>query len=211
MTDLRLGTNDLAPRDVAYVRALVRLFAHTEKLNWSFADALPYHAVVTRAGAPADFAGVVLTLADQPASADSIAYPVRANQFRDWLKLRQESLLGGEHAVAPVDIARTDAAVAGPRFKLRRWPGPELLKGDPMAMRMATFMSRNALSTQQMAALTGQAEEACSRFVARLREAGLLVELVELAQAGGGSAAPAPTMPPARLGLMASLRRHLGL
>lgn len=212
MTDLRLGTNDLAPKDVAYVRALVRLFAHTEKLNWSFADALPYHAVVTRSGAPADFAGVVLTLAEKPASADSIAYPVRANQFRDWLKLRHDSLLGEERQVAsaPVENRSDNAAVTGPRFKLRRWPGPEVLKGDPMAMRMATFMSRNALSVQQMAALTGQAEEACGSFVARLRAAGLLVELVELAPTASSIDVPAPAAP-ARMGLMASLRRHLGL
>lgn len=194
------------------MRALVRLFAHTEKLNWSFADTLPYHAVVTRSGAPADFAGVVLTLAEKPLSADSIAYPVRANQFRDWLKLRQESLLGEERQAVPAPVEnRSDRGAAiSPRFKLRRWPGPEMLKGDPMAMRMATFMSRNALSVQQMAALTGQAEEACGSFVARLRTAGLLVELVELAPAESSSAMSAPAVP-ARMGLMASLRRHLGL
>lgn len=232
MTELRLGTINLDPKDLAYVRSLVRLFAHTEKLNWSFADAAPYHAVVADPGARAahpgffaSFQGLVLTLGSLPGAGavDSVAYPIRANQFRDWLKMRQDSLRDFlTRDEAPVRIA--DAAAPGAasqsagRYKLRRWPSADLLRGDPSATRMATFMSRNALSTAQLATLSGQPEEACTRFVGVLRAAGLLVEVVT-----AESAVPAsPSLPvaahdatataaPVRRGLMASLRRHLGL
>ncbi|HEX8479042.1 MAG TPA: hypothetical protein VF663_11945 [Telluria sp.] len=245
MSELRLGAVNLDPKDVAYVRALVRLFAHTEKLDWTYVDAAPYHAVVADARARAAdpgfyerFAGVVLSLGDTPgaSAADTLAYPIRANEFRDWLKLRQDSLADGRLAGAQPMPANTDTVMlaassaastvsalvytsqAGRRYKLRRWPGAELLRGDPGAMRMATFMSRNALSVAQLAALTGQPEEACSRFVGVLQDAGLLVEIVAVPDqqerapaASRAIALDLPHLPPAKQGLMASLRRHLGL
>jgi len=245
MSELRLGAVNLDPKDVAYVRALVRLFAHTEKLDWIYVDAAPYHAVVADARARAAdpgfyerFTGVVLSLGDAPgaSAADTLAYPIRANEFRDWLKLRQDSLpdarVGGAQALSPstdtVMVAASSGASPvsalvytsqeGRRYKLRRWPGAELLRGDPGAMRMATFLSRNALSVAQLAALTGQMEEACSRFVGVLQAAGLLVEIVavpEQQERAPSTSRPIaldlPQLPPARVGLMASLRRHLGL
>jgi hypothetical protein len=245
MSELRLGAVNLDPKDVAYVRALVRLFAHTERLDWTYVDAAPYHAVVADARARAAdpgfyerFTGVVLSLGETPgaSAADTLAYPIRANEFRDWLKLRQDSLPDARMAGAQPMPANTDTVMvaassaaspvsalvytsqAGRRYKLRRWPGAELLRGDPGAMRMATFMSRNALSVAQLAALTGQPEEACSRFVGVLQDAGLLVEIVaapdpqERAPAASRAIAlDLPHLPPAKQGLMASLRRHLGL
>lgn len=230
MSDLRLGAVNLEPKDVAYVRALVRLFAHTEKLSWSFADTAPFHAVVAsadgRAANPgffAGFSGVVLSLGHTPgaAAADTVSYPIRADQFRDWLKMRQDSLLDVFYrtevplqVAAPVVTKPVQGSVppAGRRFKLRRWPGADLLRGDPAAMRMATFMSRNALSIAQLAAMTGQSEAVCSQFVAVLHGARLLVELVAPEQGGAATAtATVPDVAPVRRGLMASLRRHLGL
>jgi hypothetical protein len=245
MSELRLGAVNLDPKDVAYVRALVRLFAHTERLDWTYVDAAPYHAVVADARARAAdpgfyerFTGVVLSLGETPgaSAADTLAYPIRANEFRDWLKLRQDSLPDARMAGAQPMPANTDTVMvaansaaspvsalvytsqAGRRYKLRRWPGAELLRGDPGAMRMATFMSRNALSVAQLAALTGQPEEACSRFIGVLQDAGLLVEIVaapdpqERAPAASRAIAlDLPHLPPAKQGLMASLRRHLGL
>jgi hypothetical protein len=207
MSELRLGAVDMAPKDVAYLRALVRLFSHTEKLRWSFADAAPYHAVVAppraRAANPGffdAFKGVVLTLADTPGAqaVDTVAYPIRANQLRDWLKLRQGSWDSAASVPQEVD---------GRRFKLRRWPQAALLQGDPAALRMATLMSRSPLSTTQLAAMTQQPELACRAFVDVLMTAGLLVEVAVATGAPSAIAAAAPV----RTGLMASLRRHLGL
>jgi hypothetical protein len=118
MSELRLGAVNLDPKDVAYVRALVRLFAHTEKLDWIYVDAAPYHAVVADARARAAdpgfyerFAGVVLSLGETPgaSAADTLAYPIRANEFRDWLKLRQDSLPDERMAGAQPMPAKADA------------------------------------------------------------------------------------------------------
>jgi len=249
VSNLRLGAVGMAAKDIVYIRSLVRLFAHTEKLGWAFAAHPPYHAVVAepsaRSANPAffeGFAGLVLTLVAPPGApgTDTIAYPVQANQFRDWLKLRETQLLEmlyrqQEPQTAPPEtvVPAAQAATAVPmpllkrRFKLRRWPHAELLKVDPMRIRMATLMSRNALHVGQLATLTGRAEEDCQRFVSELHDAGLLVELVAVSEAPAANTANAASMPvlpsvsapaaPAlaaasgRRGLMASLRRHLGL
>jgi len=254
MQELKLGAINLEPKDVAYIRALMRLFKSTENLEWVFAEQPPYHALVTnRAGrmaAPSafrDFAGVVLTLVDPPGEPElnTVAYPIHATQFRDWLKLRQAvvavlevdngaprqmpaaaaarqpaSAAPPASAPAPATVAASaeqrtlplpQGAAALPTYKLRRWPSPDVLGADSVHIRIATLMSRNALSTQQLAALTGRSEQTCQKFVATLLAAGLLIEV---ATAG----APAATMPVVdapvsarRTGLMASLRRHLGL
>ena len=217
MASLRLGAVDLAPKDVAYVRALVRLFAHTEKLSWSFAETAPYDAVVADPRAHlttpdffAGFKGIVLTLRDAPGTphADTIAHPIRADQFRDWLTLRQGTLRA---AVSRID-ALVPPAADGRRFKLRRWPHAALLRGDPAALRMATLMSRNALSIAQLAALALLSEEACRAFVGALMDAGLLAEWAAASADVAPSVAPAiAAAAPVRMGLMASLRRHLGI
>ncbi|MEW7849370.1 hypothetical protein AB2N08_11765 [Massilia aurea] len=221
MGNLTLGAISLAQKDVAYIRALVRLFAHTQKLSWVFAEYPPYDAVVTdRAGRAADpaffagFEGAVLTLVEPPAApdADTVAYPVHADQFRAWLVRRQDGLLAPRPvASAPQAPAADEAAFAVRRFRLRRWPAPSLLQRDQSYVRMATLMSRNAFSVRQLAVLTTRPEADCQAFVLALHDAGLLKEHAP------GDAPPAAAAPPPadaaspRLGLMASLRRHLGL
>lgn len=257
MSDLRLGAINLDAKDIAYIRALVRLFSHTEKLGWAFTEHPPYHAVIAdrkaRAVNPSffqRFQGLVLTLVEPPGmpEKDTVAYPIHANQFRDWLKARQGELLGALYSEkAPLQRAerleRRKKARAGDgpgnprlavlgsrRFKLRRWPAASLLRENPLHMRIATLMSRNALSVPQLMTLTGQPDAACRRVVAILHDEGLLVELEPVAAGNAPGAQTAPALAgtvsnavpgaaapgaaesaPARRGLMASLRRRLGL
>lgn len=218
MADLILGAVNLGQKDVAYIRALVRLFAHTQKLPWVFADFPPYDAVVTDRGSSradsaffAGFQGPVLTLVDPPAApeADTVAYPVHADQFRAWLTLRRDSLSAKSQPDPAPTVSTTlanDPAFAARRFTLRRWPAPGLLQRDQLHVRIATLMSRNAFSTEQLAVLTARPEAFCREFVLVLHEAGLLKEL---AADNAPPAAPPAAAP--RTGLMASLRRHLGL
>lgn len=263
MAGLKLGSVGLEPKDVAYLRALVRLYAHTEKLSWSFTDAAPYDALLTGSaaspGLPAGFKGVVVTLVAAgglgQAAADTLAYPLHPEQLREWLKLREAALLqaqaptpgpGPELSAAAV-IAPRSAAVSAPAapasapapaaasarvtaaastasavvssgrlYQLRRWPDVGLLNEHPAALRMATLISRKALSTAQLAALTDQSESACRRFIGTLLRAGLLIEERAPDAREGASAvridvAMAPAVAPVRQGLLAGLRRHLGL
>lgn len=239
MAGLRLGTVALEPKDVAYVRALVRLFVHTEKLSWTLVDAAPYHAVLVRGSGPAarplwlaDFDGLVVRLVDGDGNvaADALAYPLRPEQLREWLKLRQRPLAGEpvqerqpmqvQVQAPPAEVAAAAAAIGvsdqaarrGRLFKLRRWPDVGLLNEHPAALRMATLMSRRALSVAQLAALTDQSESACRRFMASLERAGLLHEVAAPDEPHGAQAAvAAPVIAPVRQRLLASLRRHLGL
>jgi len=230
MAQLRLGAIGLTPKDIAYLRALVRLYANTDKLGWTYAEQPPYEAVVVdRAGRDANpawfdaFDGLVLTLIEPPAAPDedTVAYPVNAEQFRTWLKLRQQGRPAAADS-APVAVAadetagepvRTDepATAARPgqrRFKLRRWPAPAVLAGNELHLKIATLMVRNAIGTELLAVLTGRPEADCRRFVEILHRHGLLVEHAALATLVEPTASsPAP----ARAGLLASLRRHLGM
>lgn len=233
-SQLRLGTIGLAAKDVAYIRALLRLYTHTAKLAWVLVDQPPYQAVVTdraaRAGDPAWFAqftGAVLTLVEPPGAPedDTVAYPVHAEQLRTWLARRQQDLHAPASRAAPAPAAAPNvtapaaaasaavpAAAGELRFKLRRWPSPALLQGDPSHLKIATLLSRNALGIARLAALSGQPEDACRRFLVTLQQAGLLVESVASGSTPGHANAPAaPAAAPVRAGLLASLRRHLGL
>jgi hypothetical protein len=245
MSDLRLGAVNLDAKDIAYIRALVRLFSHTEKLGWAFAEHPPYHAVVaSRTEREANptffqrFQGRVLTLVEPPGmpEKDTVAYPIHANQFRDWLKARQAELLSALYSektpltrAERLERRKTARAEDGPgnprlavlgarRFKLRRWPAASLLQGNPLHLRIATLMSRNALSVPQLVGLSGQSDAACRRVVAIFHDEGLLVEIVALDSAPATTGEPLSTAAPGaedaapvRRGLMASLRRRLGL
>lgn len=285
MPQLRLGAIGLTPKDVAYLRALVRLFANTDKLGWTFSEQLPFDAVVTdsagRTGNPewfAAFDGLVLTLVEPPGrpDEDTVAYPVHAEQFRTWLGLRHQNTAKQGVRLAPAtpasaaatpvsepagepvrEVAREAAQQAvqeaaqpavrqvapGPapeavraapptaapaartrpgqrRFKLRRWPSTAVLQDNPLHLKIATLMVRNAIGTELLAVLTGRPEAECRRFVDTLHRAGLLVEhaahaeladLAEPAAVESDRASTAAPAAPARTGLLASLRRHLGM
>lgn len=259
MSPLKLGAIGLAPKDVAYLRALVRLFSHTDGAGWAFAEQEPFDAVVIDRSQNANpvwfasFDGPVLSLVDPPGAPDNdtVAYPVHAEQFRAWLKLRREKLLAAaaiEAASAPAGVAPASmpapasvpdnmAAASAPnaverRYQLRRWPSPAVLQGNELHLKIATLIARNALSMARVAVLSGRSEAACMPFIAALREAGLLTETVVpvpvfppvheaspaaektagMAAAAAAAATVATVQPaPVRSGLLASLRRHLGL
>lgn len=249
MAQLRLGAIGLAAKDVAYIRALLRLYSHTAKLDWVFVDHPPFAAVVTdravRAAQAVWFAGFngpVLTLVEPPGApeADTVAYPVHAEQMRTWLALRQQTLRAPAAAMpapaaapvaapattsasapAPAPIVSAPAphastaeapAMAERRYKLRRWPSPAMLQNNELHLKIATLLSRNDLSTLRLAALTGHSEDACRRFLIMLHQAGLLTESVAPGDMPGHAHEPADaSAAPVRNGLLASLRRHLGL
>ncbi|MES2742541.1 MAG: hypothetical protein V4754_16580 [Pseudomonadota bacterium] len=107
MSGLRIGAFHLPSKDVAYLRALVRLFSYTAKLEWSFVEAAPYAVLVARVddwarhGPDADFQGLVLRLGlDQDESdVHIIDYPIAPDQLGDWLKINGVALalaLSGE-------------------------------------------------------------------------------------------------------------------
>lgn len=219
MSGFRIGAPALPAKDIAYIRALVRLFSYSDKLGWSFVDAAPYNAVVAEAPAAAQRGGateaLLLTLPGHAQHTEKIAYPIRADQLRDWLKRMGEALLPGG---APSGPAADSNAL---RYKLRRWPSVLQLDGDPLRIRMATQLSRKALSAADLASLTGAAMSVCAEFIDVLQTAGLLTEAVAPAAAPAAAvqqatapavAAPAPaTSVGFTASLLNNIRRRIGL
>jgi hypothetical protein len=123
----------------------------------------------------------------------------------------------------PVAAPATPAAptVAAPaaaptRFRLRRWPGTDLLDAIPQGIRMASFITVRYLSAEELSRLSGVAPDGCRRFLAAMQAHDLL--RAEPAEPVGSAATPvvprgAPGPGPARLdrSLLASLRAKLGI
>lgn len=210
MPGFRIGAPALPAKDIAYIRALVRLFSYSDKLRWSFVDDAPYTAVVAEAPAAANRGGatdaLVLTMLGHAQHTEKIAYPIRADQLRDWLKRMGDALLpAGAQAGAAAD---THTA----RYKLRRWPSVVQLDGDPLRIRMATHLSRKALSAADLASLTGAAVGVCAGFIDVLHAAGLLTEAAPLPAPAPAAAAPAPAGPASfTSSLLNNIRRRIGL
>ena len=247
MSGFRIGAPALPAKDVAYIRALVRLFAYTEKLQWSFVDDAPYNALIASSDEPSHPGGsLTLVMLDKIHAPHTIAYPIRADQLREWLKRMAEALLtqaapaARAPAPAPLPAAAPPAASAATladsrvdpaaRYKLRRWPSPALLRNDPLRIQMATFMTRQHVSTLDLSRLAGnsgtvQAQASATAFVDELMQAGLLLAGPAMAAAAAPAAASrqsgavgaAETNEAPRgiagitSGLLGTIRRRMGL
>ncbi|UOD27231.1 hypothetical protein INH39_16975 [Massilia violaceinigra] len=212
MPGFRIGAPALPAKDIAYIRALVRLFSYSDKLGWSFVDAAPYTAVVAEAPPAANRSGAIdallLTMPGHAQLTQKIAYPIRADQLRDWLKRVGDALLPGG---APANAASASAGYTV-RYKLRRWPSVLQLDGDPLRIRMATQMSRKALSAADLAGLTGADIGVCAGFIGVLHKAGLLAEVTAPQPPAPASTAPAPASSAGfTSSLLNNIRRRIGL
>lgn len=239
MPGFRLGAPALPAKDVAYIRALVRLFAYTEKITWSYVDKAPYTALVAPSDAASGSApaSLVLTLLDSVQEPHTIAYPIRADQLRDWLKHIGRSLSEGASGGAPavpdlttrmdraqaVQAARAiqsdPSAQAGQlqahtRYKLRRWPSLGVLGGVQLHIQMATFMSRRHVNVAELAGLSAASPDQALAFMHTLHEAGLLMA-APVAQVATGAAVEVPRTGFGIAGITSSLldniRRRIGM
>lgn len=162
--------------------------------------------------------------------------PLQFDDFIDAL-VRAEATLSGDRP-RPV-VAATAAAAAGAapppvawnslRFRLRRWPPAKLLEQSRYGVRLASFMSARPLTLDELLKLSNVDRGECERMVAALMDHALLkLEQLETpapmpAAPAAPAASPLPppikaagapataTRPPPRSGLLAALRRRLGL
>lgn len=232
MATLRLGAYELPPGEVVLVQTLLRLFQQGSPSHWTFVNAPPYDALLadgtTESSQKLDadtMAHAVLRLtrmhdADAP---NTLQRPIRAERLQKWLEVVERDLLGARPAepVVPESAAtdrpadETALAAEGTaadltRFKLRRWPPTITLRGDANRIRMATMLSRRALSVTELATLSRQSPSDCQTFVSLLRNAGLVDQRTPEPAASAPASAPAPE-PKFGRGLIAGIRRRLGL
>jgi hypothetical protein len=123
-------------------------------------------------------------------------------------------------ATVPSVLPAAGGDAAGQRFRLRRWPGTNLLQTSRYAVRMASFLSSRSLSSDELVKLSGASQADCAEFLDTLSGAGLLrVSEVDAAPAASpagpagtadDTAQTAPSPRPSRT-LLASLRAKLGI
>lgn len=230
---LKLGVHHLSEAEVRLVQALVRLFAigAPENFRWVFAHQHPFDAVIVDSqspdmGTPAlqGIAKVVLALSDGMPSRhahDTLTRPIRSDRLETWLSNMQQRLHDLPGKAPALDTQHC--------FKLRRWPPAQLLHEDPHRVRMATLLSRRAVTVEELAKLTQQSPERCQTFVQLLRSMSLVdvtdvqaMPSPDMAIAGAGHHAPShhhhhhhswtdDLHLHLHLGLVGNIRKRLGI
>lgn len=205
-SSLRVGAYLLSDAEANLLRALLRLFNYDDKSRWVFAEEAPFDAlvvdnaraqVVSAASLPR--ATRILRLVDNGDSlagtVDVLERPIRSNRFESWLS-QVAGELGSASAVidmqpkAPSEApARAKVVTDSDRsksFKLRRWPPAAVLRNDGQRIRIATLLSRRALSLSQLVRLAGQAEDDVMLFL-RVMQSAQLLDVADYAATPPGS------------------------
>ena len=226
------------------MRALVKLLAigNEDEFPWTFADTAPYDVIVVDAASPAVGSAQLQSLsratfllgadtAQTSSTVHVLARPLRAEQLSHRLNDIQ-TRLGTVSLAAPSSPSLTVAAELKQldlRYKLRRWPPTPALRGDAARVRMATLLSRRAMTISELASVSQQSQERCQVFV-QLLQSMTLIDVVSLAPDGAvaagtpnvsvlaSAAVPAPSISiqlapktPAPWALVRSIRKSLGI
>lgn len=215
VSNLRIGCVGLPIKDVAYIRALSLLFSYGSSVPWVFADEAPYDALVVNnekaAAARKTHRCAVLLLQGskaapvQQANLSTIDYPIRADQFKTWLRAKTVELLQ----------ANADMNGNGGIFKLRKWPPASLMQGEAAYIRMAAMLSNKPMGIATLSQLSGKTVTECAEFMEKLKAADLLVEIPvgtapsAISYGTSGPAAEPQSATQVSHGLLGSIRRRL--
>ena len=221
MSPLTLGVHGLPAAEAGLVRALLSLADPRVARRWSFTAAGPCDVLIADCASPGaqdayaerGARQLVLLGADATAGRPTLARPLRAEQLDACLRsFAERSAPAPAAALAPAGSAAATPDEAARRYRLLRWPPAELLRSEPLRIRMASQLSRRFLSAADLAQLTNAQQARVQTFLQLLAGFGLLQSEVATV-----SAAPVPAAPVARpaaglgLGLVQSIRRRLGL
>lgn len=206
---LRLGTLGLPQAEAGLVRAWLVLAATEPGFDWRLGQEPPYDALLAD-GAHLSLRSEGLpvlgerlcvlgqTSATLPAGATLMERPLRQEALTGWLSRLGVSM----RATSALQVAQPAATPAGAglaeatatRWKLRRWPPQQLLRDSRTRMRMASLLSRRALSVDELAYLSGGDPADCQVFLQMLQGFDLLEKVVRPA----ATPAPAPADNPAK-------------
>lgn len=201
----RLGTLGLPQAEAGLVRAWLALAATEPGFDWRLGQEPPFDAVLAD-GAHLSLRSVGLPLqgerlcilgqtsAELPAGATLLERPLRQEALMGWLT----SLSSAAPAMPAMQVGPSantaTGAIAGladtasARWKLRRWPPQQLLRDSRSRMRMASLLSRRALSAQELAHLSGGDPADCQVFLQMLQG----FDLVDRVARPPAATAPAP-------------------
>lgn len=217
---LRVGVYAVSDAQAGLVRALVKLLSrNADDFAWTFTTHGPFDALIV-AGHAADLShGDVRGSARAYASlgnpqhpgwpGEILPWPLAPDRLQSWLTRVGDVL--EDAATQPMPLpdlpaARADPGDTGVRYRLKRWPPSELLRGDRQRIRIASLLSRRALPVGEIARLSGQPVERCRTFLNLLQGFGL-VEITSTAP----PAASHPGIARVERGLIHRLRQRLGI
>lgn len=203
MSTFNLGACNLPETEIILLKTLLRLFPHDQPFQWQYVNKPPYDAVLLDASTDPDSLdqltskpSAILRLVGFHASdgPDVLQRPIRADRLKRWLDQVGRSITAqtrpepdlSQNLAAPAWQAQAknkpslspaqtlDPADPSPCFKLRRWPPATLLRRDPGRIRMASLLSRRALSAKELTDLSGQPRQECELFLSLITQVGLV-------------------------------------
>jgi hypothetical protein len=212
----KVGVHQLPPAQAGLVRALVQLLSSgSNQFPWTFSTEGPYDALIVDSHSPdigdarlraSTHALSALGSFDQtvPAGLEVLDWPLRADRLESWLGRVQRTLGRAQ----PEPVRAEPVAASQARYRLKRWPPTELLRGDPRRVRLATLLTKRHLDLAELQRLSGEPADRCQVFLQLLQG----FNLVDL-QAGAAIpvAAPQRAMQPLPRTVIQSIRRRLGL
>lgn len=223
---LVLGLTGLPGAEIGLVKTILRLSSSLDA-QWVVVEGGPCDVLLASeaagAHAPVQPASAVLPISAAVripvlprghvggAAGPALHRPIRAEELIELLNAESaRSPATGTFAPAPAAAAAIAASapqVSNGHARLRRWPPFALLQGKPAHTRLATFLSKNALSASRLSVLAARPLAECEAFLREMDAHNLLVWHA----AATAAAVPAASHAPPRRGLLSTLREKLGI
>jgi len=195
MSTMRLQPVGLTEADVTRLEVFLRFIGKRARWQWVLVRDGAADLLICAAGArrsvPSDPASEVAVLSGpgqppQHALDRDIALPSNLDleTFQELLtKVEARMAIAAASTVAapspPMPVVqavpqRSAIATLEGRFRLIRWPGAELLRSHPKAVRLLGFIAREAISMDRLETLSGLDRAACTEIVQQLLRRDLL-------------------------------------
>ncbi|WP_057598951.1 hypothetical protein [Variovorax paradoxus] len=203
---LVLGVMGLPPVEVELLRIIVRLSSNLRS-RWTVSESQSCDLLLVDGDGPAAErqappARFVVPMVPRGADAATLAScalarPIYAEEVVELLNKVTRN------------ASPDDAAQAGARASLTRWPSQATLQRHPAHVRLAAALSKSAQSAESLAALGQVDVEACRAFLRLLAEEGALAWTREASSAPRAAATADARRQ--KQGLLSRIRRRLGL
>ncbi|MEO8058744.1 MAG: hypothetical protein ABI671_10485 [Burkholderiales bacterium] len=227
---LHLLVQQLADADLAKLAVFLRVAKERLQFDWKIVFEGEVHLLMYGQAEPATVFGMLESPvafrrvldagAGQPAEAEALTKPLQYEAVVDALLAVERSYAGTPplpEVSFPVRkvVAATQAATlrADDRYKLRRWPGAALIQANRDHLRLASFLSTRHVGVDELSKLSNVDRQRCEAFLEVLLAAGIL-DARASAKASNvpvASAATPARAAPVQRGLLATIRRKLGL
>lgn len=209
-----IGVEGLSAAEIGLLRTILKLSTQLA-VDWTLSEDGPCHVLLTAlpatpARAKAQLVVPIVRRGDNPGG-EFLERPFRAEDFVALLGRVTPAVKTASPGLERQGEAPPPAYV-GRRGRLKRWPPSYLLGSSRERIQLATFLSRQSRSAQELSAVAGYPEAACGAFMLELEKHDLLNWEPHAQAAQPRQAAPAPAAAGhGSPGLLSSIRRRLGL